>query len=114
VLTPQHRPQIVHVVRAIGLTTWYRPLAAPLRERGLPRATRRARFMRRCGYRPLTSVDRARRWLVPVVDPQHVAVVEPADDGAAVAAGYWPCIAAPTVRCIVLCRHGMSTFSHGA
>jgi len=58
-LAPHERPQVVHVVREIALTTWYRPLAAPLRERGLPRASRRAWGRDGDGYRVLTSADRA-------------------------------------------------------
>jgi putative long chain acyl-CoA synthase len=58
-LEPHERPQVVHVVREITLTTWYRPLAAPLRERGLPRASRRAWVRDGHGYRQLTSADRA-------------------------------------------------------
>ena len=58
-LAPGERPQIVHVVREMPLTTWYRPLAAPLRERGLPRAGGRAWGRDGDGYRPLTSADRA-------------------------------------------------------
>jgi putative long chain acyl-CoA synthase len=58
-LAPHERPQVVHVVRDIPLTTWYRPLAAPLRERGLPRASRRAWVRDGDGYRQLTSADRA-------------------------------------------------------
>ncbi len=58
-LARHERPQVVHVVREIPLTTWYRPLAAPLRERGLPRASRRAWVRDGDGYRQLTSADRA-------------------------------------------------------
>jgi len=58
-LERRQRPQIVHVVREIALSTWYRPLAAPLRERGLPRASRRAWVRDGDGYRPLTNADRA-------------------------------------------------------
>jgi putative long chain acyl-CoA synthase len=35
-LEPDARPDIVHVVDAIPVTTWYRPLTAPLRAAGLP------------------------------------------------------------------------------
>ncbi|MEA2223812.1 MAG: putative long chain acyl-CoA synthase [Solirubrobacteraceae bacterium] len=59
-LAPHERPHVVHVVREIPLTTWYRPLAAPLRARGLPRASRRAWIRDGDAYRPLTSADRAR------------------------------------------------------
>jgi putative long chain acyl-CoA synthase len=58
-LVPDERPQIVHVVRTIPLTTWYRPLAAPLRARGLPRAGRRAWVRDGGRYRTLTEADRA-------------------------------------------------------
>jgi putative long chain acyl-CoA synthase len=58
-LAPHERPQVVHVVRDIPLTTRYRPLAAPLRDRGLPRASRRAWVRDGDGYRQLTSADRA-------------------------------------------------------
>lgn len=60
VLAPDERPQIVHVVRDIPLTTWYRPLAAPLRRRGLPRASARAWLRDGADYRPLTPENRAR------------------------------------------------------
>ncbi len=35
-LAPAERPAIVQVVDEIPITTWYRPLSAPLRERGIP------------------------------------------------------------------------------
>jgi putative long chain acyl-CoA synthase len=59
-LLAHERPQVVHVVREIPLTTSYRPLATSLRERGLPRASRRAWIRDGDGYRCLTSDDRAR------------------------------------------------------
>jgi putative long chain acyl-CoA synthase len=58
-LAPGQRPQIVHLVREMPLTTWYRPLTAPLRERGVPRAGGRAWVRDGDGYRRLTSADRA-------------------------------------------------------
>jgi putative long chain acyl-CoA synthase len=35
-LEASQRPEIVHVVDAIPVTTWYRPMSGPLREAGLP------------------------------------------------------------------------------
>ncbi|HEX2128425.1 MAG TPA: AMP-binding protein [Solirubrobacterales bacterium] len=35
-LSPDQRPSVVHVVDEIPVSTWYRPLTAPLRDRGLP------------------------------------------------------------------------------
>jgi putative long chain acyl-CoA synthase len=57
------RPDIVHVVDEIPVTTWFRPLTAPLRDAGLPgadggRAWYRDRGGRR--YRPLTEAARRR------------------------------------------------------
>ena len=40
-LAPAHRPQIVHVVDEIPVTTWYRPQTRALRKAGLPVAARR-------------------------------------------------------------------------
>jgi putative long chain acyl-CoA synthase len=60
VLAPAERPDVVHVVRTIGLTTWYRPLAAALRARGLPRAGRRAWVREGGRYVQLTPERRAR------------------------------------------------------
>ncbi len=37
---PAERPDVVCAVPEIALTTWYRPLAAPLQARGLPRSGR--------------------------------------------------------------------------
>jgi putative long chain acyl-CoA synthase len=37
-LPATERPAVVHVVERIPVTTWYRPVTAPLREAGLPRA----------------------------------------------------------------------------
>jgi putative long chain acyl-CoA synthase len=54
------RPHVVHVVREIPLTTWYRPLTGPLRRTGLPRAGRRAWYRDGDEYKQLTSEVRAR------------------------------------------------------
>jgi putative long chain acyl-CoA synthase len=59
-LVPAERPDVVHVVRTIPLTTWYRPLVAPLRARGLPRAGRRAWMRDGERYVELTPGARAR------------------------------------------------------
>jgi putative long chain acyl-CoA synthase len=58
-----HRPAIVRVVDEIPVTTWYRPLTAPLREAGLPEpAHGPAWYLDRSGrrYRPLTEAARQR------------------------------------------------------
>jgi putative long chain acyl-CoA synthase len=59
VLDPDQRPVVVHVVDAIPLTTWYRPITAPLRRAGIPRprAGVRAFYLDASGrsYRPLTE-----------------------------------------------------------
>jgi putative long chain acyl-CoA synthase len=62
---PEHaRPALVHVVDTIPVTTWFRPLTAPLRAAGLPvsRAKRSAWYLDRSGrrYRPLTAAARRR------------------------------------------------------
>jgi putative long chain acyl-CoA synthase len=57
------RPDIVHVVDEISMTTWFRPLTAPLRDAGLPRADRERAWYRDRGgrrYRPLTEAARRR------------------------------------------------------
>ncbi len=54
-LEPLRRPLVVHVVADIPLTTWHRPLAAPLRARGLPRSGRRAWYRDGDAYRQLTA-----------------------------------------------------------
>jgi putative long chain acyl-CoA synthase len=63
-LEPAERPAIVHVVDAIPVTTWYRPLTGPLREAGIPQpaAGKQAwyRDRTRDTYRPLTGAVRAR------------------------------------------------------
>ncbi|MHB8695832.1 MAG: hypothetical protein ACYDHH_31845, partial [Solirubrobacteraceae bacterium] len=37
-LPSEVRPKVVHVVRTMPLTAWYRPATARLRKRGLPKA----------------------------------------------------------------------------
>jgi putative long chain acyl-CoA synthase len=59
-LAPDRRPHVVHVVREMPLTTWYRPLADPLRRTGLPRAGRRAWYRDGDAYKQLTSQIRGR------------------------------------------------------
>jgi putative long chain acyl-CoA synthase len=57
------RPDVVYVVDAIPVTTWYRPLTGPLREAGLPPADERRAWYRDRGgrrYRPLTESARRR------------------------------------------------------
>jgi putative long chain acyl-CoA synthase len=73
-LDPAQRPGIVHVVDEIPLTTWYRPLTAPLRAAGIPRAAAgRAwyRDQRHDAYRLLTA--KARRDLVGKAAAEHGA-----------------------------------------
>jgi putative long chain acyl-CoA synthase len=58
-----HRPAVVHVVDEIPVTTWYRPLTAPLRDAGIPApAEGRTWYLDRGGrrYRPLTEAARRR------------------------------------------------------
>jgi len=58
-----HRPALVHVVDQMPVTTWYRPLTAPLRDAGIPApAEGRAWYLDRGGsrYRPLTEAARRR------------------------------------------------------
>lgn len=59
-LAPDERPDVVHVVPEIALTTWYRPLAGALRAAGLPRAGRRAWYRDGERYRQLTAATRTR------------------------------------------------------
>ncbi|MGI8712821.1 MAG: AMP-binding protein [Solirubrobacteraceae bacterium] len=59
------RPDVVHVVGQIPVTTWYRPLTGPLRAAGLPKASSAAHpvwYRDRGGrrYRPLTASARRR------------------------------------------------------
>jgi putative long chain acyl-CoA synthase len=68
VLDPEQRPALVQVVKEIPVTTWYRPLATPLREDGVPagngKRTAWYRDPKKDAYRPLT--DAARRRLIGV------------------------------------------------
>jgi putative long chain acyl-CoA synthase len=61
-LEPERRPDLVHVVDEIPLTTWYRPTTGPLREAGLPKIRRPARAWTldadRRRYVPLTAALR--------------------------------------------------------
>lgn len=61
-LDPERRPDLVHVVDEIPLTTWYRPTTGPLREAGLPKIRRPARAWtldaERRRYVPLTAALR--------------------------------------------------------
>jgi putative long chain acyl-CoA synthase len=62
-LSPTARPAVVHVVDEIPVTTWFRPLPAPLRRAGLPSAgTGSAWYLDRGGrrYRLLTEAARRR------------------------------------------------------
>jgi len=63
-LPSDQRPAVVHVVDRIPVTTWYRPLTAPLREAGIPvpGAGVRAWYRDAGGeaYRPLTATARRR------------------------------------------------------
>jgi putative long chain acyl-CoA synthase len=63
-LAPRERPLIVHVVDRIPVTTWFRPITAPLREAGVPQPAdeRGAWFLDAAGrsYRPLTATARRR------------------------------------------------------
>jgi putative long chain acyl-CoA synthase len=59
-LGADERPDVVHVVSEIPLTTWYRPRSGPLHEAGLPRAGRRAWYRDGDTYRTLTSEIRKR------------------------------------------------------
>ncbi len=59
-LRVDERPDVVHVVTDIPLTTSYRPRAAPLRCKGVPRASRRAWYRDGDAYRMLTADARKR------------------------------------------------------
>jgi putative long chain acyl-CoA synthase len=62
---PSGRPSVVRLVEEIPVTTWSRPITAPLREEGIPEPSARTRawYLHRSGhYRPLT--DAAHRRLV--------------------------------------------------
>jgi putative long chain acyl-CoA synthase len=62
VLDAAQRPDVVCVVGEIALTTWYRPLAAPLQARGLPRSGRHA--WARAGERYVQLTPERRKRLV--------------------------------------------------
>jgi putative long chain acyl-CoA synthase len=64
-LPQDQRPELIHVVPELPLTTWYRPMAGPLRERGIPDPADQdvqAWYLdRHAGvYRPLTEAAHAR------------------------------------------------------
>ncbi len=63
-LTPEERPAIVHVVDALPVTTWYRPMTGPLRAAGIPEPAegKLAWYLDASGdsYRPLTAAARRR------------------------------------------------------
>jgi putative long chain acyl-CoA synthase len=56
-LTPDERPDIVHVVAELPVTTWYRPMTAPLKAAGLPQPGLGTPAWYRAGesYRPLSE-----------------------------------------------------------
>jgi putative long chain acyl-CoA synthase len=56
------RPDLVHVVEEIPVTTWFRPMTKPLREAGIPRPTegRPAWYRHGSTYKPLTAAARKR------------------------------------------------------
>jgi putative long chain acyl-CoA synthase len=64
VLGEEGRPEIVHVVERIPVTTWWRPITGPLREAGIPAPGEGVqawyRDRRREPYRPLTAAARRR------------------------------------------------------
>ncbi len=61
---PHGRPAIVHVVERIPVTTWYRPLTAPLRDAGMPEPAEDGLAWYRDAsgetYRPLTEAAHRR------------------------------------------------------
>ncbi len=63
-LAPGQRPQVIHVVDRMPVTTWFRPLTGPLREAGIPEPGEgmRAWYLdaSRERYRPLTGTARKR------------------------------------------------------
>jgi putative long chain acyl-CoA synthase len=63
-LDPGQRPAIVHVVKRIPVTTWYRPVTAPLRAAGIPRPGEgvQAFYLAADGesYRPLSAAAHRR------------------------------------------------------
>jgi putative long chain acyl-CoA synthase len=56
------RPDIVHVVDRIPVTTWFRPMTKPLREEGIPQPSEQRPAWCRSGsaYKPLTAAARKR------------------------------------------------------
>jgi putative long chain acyl-CoA synthase len=58
------RPLVVHVVKKIPITTWYRPIARPLRELGIPAPAKPSTAWYldpvKSSYQPLTKAARAR------------------------------------------------------
>jgi putative long chain acyl-CoA synthase len=70
---PEHRPTVVHVVERIPVTTWYRPITAPLRDAGIPDPSGGALAWYREGpgdeYRPLTAAVYARIAGLPTAEP---------------------------------------------
>ena len=58
-IPPEQRPAIVHVVDRIPVTTWFRPITAPLRDAGVPEPGEGKRVWyrdpSRDTYRPLTA-----------------------------------------------------------
>jgi putative long chain acyl-CoA synthase len=63
-LSREQRPAIVHVVDEIPVTTWFRPMTAPLRQAGLPEPGEGVRAWYRDAsgdtYRPLTTAAQRR------------------------------------------------------
>jgi putative long chain acyl-CoA synthase len=61
-LVAGERPDLVHVIATIPVTTWFRPVTGPLREGGLPAASTQAWYLDAGGerYRPLTETARRR------------------------------------------------------
>ncbi len=63
-LSPAERPAVVHVVDDLPVTTWYRPVTAPLRESGVPEPEEGKLVWyldaSRESYRPLTAPARKR------------------------------------------------------
>lgn len=55
---PEHRPAIVHVVKEMPVTTWFRPATGVLRSKGVPRASAKAWYRDGAGYRRLDAAAR--------------------------------------------------------
>jgi putative long chain acyl-CoA synthase len=72
-LAREQRPEIVQVVDRIPVTTWYRPITAPLREAGVPEPGEGTvawyRDPRRDAFRPLTPEAYAQLTGVEAVKP---------------------------------------------